>query len=144
MLHLAWLCIFASILCLFIRCIVVLLRCRPIHYNWQEPFENPKHCYSLKPTIIALAGFGLIIDGVTWIMPHWVVWKLQLRPAHKLAITSIFALGILCDHLDCTCATDFFANSACSNIVIGISRITALADLSFTDDITYYAVPAII
>lgn len=137
-------CIHASLLCLFIRCIVVLLRCRPVYYNWQEPLENSEYCYSLKPTIITLAGFGLIVDGVTWIMPHWVVWKLQLQPAHKLAITSIFALGILCDDSVSSCTSDFLTDGVCSNIVIGISRITALADLSFTGDIAYYAVPAII
>lgn len=142
--RLAWVCIAASLACLLIMMIVLLLRCRPVHYNWSKPLENAEYCYPLKPTIISLAGFGLIIDGVTWIMPHFVVWTLQLRRAHKIAITSIFALGILCEDQSFIHEPNWLADSAHSNIVIGISRITALADLSFTSDITYDVVSTMI
>jgi hypothetical protein len=137
-------CIYTSLLCLFVECIVVLLRCRPIHHNWQEPLEKPEYCYPLKPTIIALAGLGLVIDGVIWTMPHRFVWKLQLRPAHRFAITSIFALGLMCDDIDSFVCQCFLLTIPYSNIVVGISRIAALADLSLASDVTYHAVPAII
>ena len=93
----AWMCIAGSLCCLLVRVVVVLLRCRPVHYNWKNSIDYRHHCYPLEPTVLAVAIFGLIIDGVTWSMPHFVVWKLKLRLAHKLAITSIFALGILCE-----------------------------------------------
>jgi hypothetical protein len=35
------------------------------------------------------------MDAVTWLLPHFVVWDLQLRIAHKIAITVIFAFGLL-------------------------------------------------
>lgn len=44
-----------------------------------------------------MAALGLAVDALTWILPHCVVWSLQLRRAHKIAITAIFATGILCD-----------------------------------------------
>jgi hypothetical protein len=109
---LAWVCIYTSLLCLFVECIVVLLRCRPIHHNWQEHLEKPEHCYPLKPTILALAALGLGIDGVIWIMPHRFVWKLQLRLAHKIAITSIFTLGLLCDDIDSSRMPEILADSS--------------------------------
>ncbi|KAH7122399.1 hypothetical protein B0J11DRAFT_437315 [Dendryphion nanum] len=54
-----------------------------------------------------------------------VVWKLQLRLAHKIAITTIFALGLL-------------------NIVIAVFRITSLLSVAFRGDITYDVVPAMV
>ncbi|KAF2629538.1 hypothetical protein BU25DRAFT_429826 [Macroventuria anomochaeta] len=65
---------------------------------------------------MAVVGVGL--DLITWITPHYVVWGLRLRRAHKLAITAIFAFGIL-------------------TIVIGVFRITAIADAPVDSDLTY-------
>lgn len=45
--------------------------------------------------MITNAAVGVGLDIVTWLTPHYVVWSLQLRLAHKLAITVIFAFGIL-------------------------------------------------
>ncbi|KAF2798922.1 hypothetical protein K505DRAFT_87850 [Melanomma pulvis-pyrius CBS 109.77] len=142
--HPAWVCIAASLACLLIMMIVLLLHCRPFHYNWSTPLEKAEYCYLLKPTIISLAGCGLIIDGVTWIMPHFVLWTLQLRRAHKIAITSIFALGILCEDWSFVHEPNWLANRSHSNTAFGISRITAFADLSLAGDITYDAASIII
>lgn len=46
-----------------------------------------------------MAALGVALDLLTWTIPHCVVWRLRLRLAHKIAITAIFALGILCDAL---------------------------------------------
>lgn len=75
-----------------------MLHCVPLRYNWAVPFENPQHCYGLKPFVMVVAALGVGIDALTWVLPHYVVWrKLKLRLAHKLAITTIFAFGSLCD-----------------------------------------------
>jgi len=39
------------------------------------------------------------LDIATWLTPHYVVWALRLRLAHKLAITAIFAFGILSERI---------------------------------------------
>ena len=49
----------------------------------------------LKTFDIYRVACGMAIDLAIWSLPHFVVWKLQLRRAHKVAITIIFALGIL-------------------------------------------------
>ncbi|KAF2036408.1 hypothetical protein EK21DRAFT_96328 [Setomelanomma holmii] len=61
---------------------------------------------------------GVALDGLTWLLPHCVVWRLQLRRAHKLAITTIFAFGVL-------------------NIIIGGLRINGLTEVTYGGDVTY-------
>lgn len=47
--------------------------------------------------MITIAAVGVGLDIITWLTPHYVVWRLRLRLAHKLAITAVFAFGILSD-----------------------------------------------
>ncbi|KAF2848888.1 hypothetical protein T440DRAFT_400458 [Plenodomus tracheiphilus IPT5] len=59
-----------------------------------------------------MASLGVALDAVTWLLPHYVVWRLRLRLAHRIAITAIFAFGLI-------------------TLVIGALRITALSDLIY-------------
>lgn len=88
-------CIIASIAVGVVSSVVMLLHCRPIKYNYTMPFEDPKHCYKLGPFILAMATLGVAMDALTWLLPHYVVWRLQLPLAHRLAITAIFAFGLM-------------------------------------------------
>ena len=76
-----------------------------------------------------MAAVGVGVDVTTWITPHYVVWGLRLRLAHKLAITVIFAFGILFD----TTPDNVLALVLTRHrtIVIGAFRITAITDFSF-------------
>ncbi|KAF2829692.1 hypothetical protein CC86DRAFT_285144 [Ophiobolus disseminans] len=65
-----------------------------------------------------MAALGVLLDGLTWMLPHRVVWKLQLRHSHKIAISAIFAIGLL-------------------NIVIGGLRLSALTEVAYGGDVTY-------
>lgn len=80
---------------LFVFMLIALLHCRPIHLNWSGEIESPEHCFALKPYTIAQTIWGLVMDAVMWSLPHFVVWRLQLRYAHKIAISIVFALGSL-------------------------------------------------
>jgi len=73
----------------------MLLHCRPVKYNYTMPFENPNYCYPLGPFIVVMASVGLAMDALTWLLPHYVVWRLQLPLVHRLAITAIFAFGLM-------------------------------------------------
>jgi hypothetical protein len=77
----------------------ILLHCRPVKYNWTIPFMDSRHCFNLEPFAIAIAACGLALDVHTWTLPHCVVWRLQLRLAHKVAITAIFAFSLLSKNL---------------------------------------------
>ncbi|KAF2740895.1 hypothetical protein EJ04DRAFT_423306, partial [Polyplosphaeria fusca] len=58
-------------------------------------------------------------------MPHFVVWELRLRRAHKIAITAIFTLGLL-------------------NIVMGALRMWSQLSTVNDGDPTYDALPDLI
>ncbi|KAF1938906.1 hypothetical protein EJ02DRAFT_446549 [Clathrospora elynae] len=65
-----------------------------------------------------LRGTGVAVDGISWLLPHYVVWRLKLRKSHKIAITVIFAFGLF-------------------NIIIGGLRVNSLADVTYQDDVTF-------
>jgi hypothetical protein len=113
----------------------VLLHCRPVKYNWATPMIAHPHCFNLRPLVITVAACGLALDALSWTLPHCVIWRLQLRLAHKTAITAIFALSLLY-------ATSYLATWTPSltppgNIVIGGLRISALTDAAYSGDVTY-------
>jgi len=97
----------------------MLLHCRPVKYNYTMPFENPNYCYPLGPFIVVMASVGLAMDALTWLLSHYVVWRLQLPLVHRLAITAIFAFGLI-------------------TIIIGALRIRALSRIQYQgSDVTW-------
>ncbi|KAF2131112.1 hypothetical protein P153DRAFT_211291 [Dothidotthia symphoricarpi CBS 119687] len=114
----AYCCIYLAIALCITVVFGILLHCRPVKWNWTPPFENSGRCFKFRPFIITIAAVGVAIDCVTWMLPHWVVWNLQLRPAHKVAITAIFALGTL-------------------NVVMGGFRLYLLDTAAYENDVTY-------
>lgn len=72
----------------------MLLSCQPLRHNWGLPVQD-NECFNTESFLVTMAAVGVALDLLTWITPHYVVWHLQLRRAHKLAITVIFAFGIL-------------------------------------------------
>ncbi|KAH7075457.1 hypothetical protein BKA63DRAFT_297721 [Paraphoma chrysanthemicola] len=116
--YLAYGCLVLSGTLGLVTVLAILLHCRPIKYNFMLPFENNRYCFSLEPLVVTMAAAGVALDAVIWLLPHCVVWRLQLRRAHKLAITGIFAFGVL-------------------NIVIGGLRISALTGVAYGSDVTF-------
>lgn len=128
--HLAYVCIGAASIWFFIHLCIFLESCNPIYYNWRQPtvtlgIRPAGHCLNLKSYKIAMAAAGLVLDGVIFSLPHFVVWRLQLRKAHKIAMSSVFALGVL-------------------NIIVATARIINFVRLPFNTDLTYEVAEAII
>lgn len=96
--YVAYMCIIGAIAVGFITIVTLLLHCRPMKYNYTMPFENLKYCYRLEPFVIVMASLGVALDALTWLLPYHVVWRLQLRLAHRIAITVIFAFGLMFKH----------------------------------------------
>ncbi|KAF2635007.1 hypothetical protein P280DRAFT_412354 [Massarina eburnea CBS 473.64] len=96
-----------------------------MNFNWGYPIEHPPNCFNFKPWTIAQACWGLIMDAVIWSLPHCVVWKLQLRYAHKIAISIVFALGFL-------------------NILVAVFRITSLLYVEYHGDLIHDIFPALV
>jgi hypothetical protein len=78
----------------------------------------------------------MIIDSVIWSLPHFIVWRLRLRRAHKIAISAIFALGLLCDF---KCLLSVFSSNTdvpCSNILVAFFRIFSIVRVDFRGSMT--------
>lgn len=90
----AHICIALSTASVIATFIVQFLHCRRFSLNWEFSLWKHADCIDIKPCLITLVAVSIGIDVVTWTTPHHVVWGLQLRRAHKLAITAIFAIGV--------------------------------------------------
>ena len=77
--------------------VVIALHCRPWKHNYLMPLEDPEHCFRLKPYVVSIAVLGVVLDASIWCSPHYVVWHLRLRRSHKLAVSLMFAFGLLCE-----------------------------------------------
>ena len=95
----AYVCMFISIALCLAYVVAIALHCRPIKYNYTVPLENPRYCFKMKPFVVANAALGITLDVLTWSLPHCVVWRLQLRLSHKIAVSAMFAFGLLCEDL---------------------------------------------
>lgn len=90
-------CTIAAIALGLASVMVIALHCRPIKQNYTIPFEDPRYCFRLKPCVVTIAVLGVVLDAVIWCLPHYVVWHLKLRHSHRVAVSVIFAFGLLCD-----------------------------------------------
>jgi hypothetical protein len=126
-------CVVTAIALGLAHIIVIALHCRPLKYNYMIPIENPRHCFRLKPYVVAIVSLGVVLDALIWCLPHYVVWHLNLRLSHKLAVSVMFAFGLLCDRS----TSVLVAANTNSNIFIGGLRANALADVAYQGDVTY-------
>lgn len=69
------------------------LLCQPFAKNW-EPLL-PGTCGSITASFLADGVINIIIDLAMIILPMPIVWRLQMAPQRKIALTIVFALGIL-------------------------------------------------
>ncbi|KAK1913329.1 hypothetical protein P3342_005265 [Pyrenophora teres f. teres] len=97
--------------------VVMASHCRPIKYKFTIPLENPKHCFQMKHSLVAIAATGVALDCLVWYLPHHVVWKLRLRIAHRVAVSAVFAFRLL-------------------NVIICVLRVNSLIGMVYQGDRT--------
>jgi hypothetical protein len=68
--------------------------CVPFRYNWDKEIEGGK-CGNQLTLYIVIAAWALLCDVIIWALPFPIVWKLQLPVGQKVAISGIFALGVM-------------------------------------------------
>lgn len=66
----------------------------PFARNW-DPEITTGHCASERNFIIAVAVWGLSCDAMIWALPIPMVLRLHLPLAQRLALSGVFATGIL-------------------------------------------------
>jgi hypothetical protein len=68
--------------------------CVPFRYNWDKEIEGGR-CGNQRNVYIVIAAWALLCDVIIWALPFPIVWKLQLPVGQKVAISGIFALGVM-------------------------------------------------
>lgn len=112
---LIWTNLTTYLLCSFLE----ILACSPMDKAWNILITNG-HCINMLAIDIASAAFNSLSDCLILILPHRVIWKLQVSFKRKLGISTIFLTGLF----------------AC---VSSLLRLYYAIRLSQTGDITYYA-----
>ncbi|PQE27428.1 integral membrane protein [Rutstroemia sp. NJR-2017a BVV2] len=94
--------------------------CVPFRYNWDKEIEGGK-CGNQLTLYIVIAAWALLCDVIIWVIPFSIVWKLQLPVGQKVAISGIFALGVI-------------------DMIVSIFRIISLLGVDFYGDFSYTVV----
>lgn len=68
-----------------------IFNCKPISAFW----TTKGTCFDFRQFAIGYAIVNIITDFAVWLMPIPSVWKIQLPRAQKIALSLIFALGLL-------------------------------------------------
>lgn len=68
-----------------------IFNCKPISAFW----TTKGTCLDFRQFAIGYAIVNIITDFAVWLMPIPSVWKIQLPRAQKIALSLIFALGLL-------------------------------------------------
>lgn len=87
---LIWTNLITYLLCSFLE----IFACSPMDKVWNI-FVTDGHCIHLPAINIATAAFNFLSDCLVLILPHKVIWELQLSFKRKLGISTIFLTGLL-------------------------------------------------
>ena len=97
-------------------CLFGLLSCWPFSFNWNK--EQPGRCNNLVAEFAAVAAIDIFVDLCLLFLPMRKVWSLQMPLPTRIALISVFGLGVL-------------------DMVMGIMRIVADLQVNFEQDWTY-------
>lgn len=74
--------------------LIGFLNCRPIDFNWN--LENPEgHCGNQNAAFAAVGIVDIATDTIIISLPVPMVLKLKLPLSKKIAVISVFAVGLL-------------------------------------------------
>ncbi|KAJ6031354.1 hypothetical protein N7540_002086 [Penicillium herquei] len=88
------------------------LLCRPLKYNWDTSISGV--CGNRNATYVIAGTMNLITDLMVMALPMPYIWKLQLGTAKKIALCSVFSVGLLVS-------------------IISIVRLVSLMAIDFSD-----------
>lgn len=86
--------LWANVVFYIIGFFVTLLICLPREALWNPYIRNIK-CLNAVAAELASAVFNVVSDFAILILPISMVWKLQMQRKKKLAVSAVFATGVL-------------------------------------------------
>lgn len=75
--------------------IVTLAGCQPFEANWDKPSYPDYKCINTSKFYVAQAAINAFLDISILLLPIPAVWTLKLKRSKKIALTFVFAIGIL-------------------------------------------------
>jgi hypothetical protein len=77
----------------WVACILTIcLLCRPVSWNWDQ--STPGTCGNITAIELFSGAFNMTVDIWVVYLPLPTIWKLQLTPQRKWALTAAFSLGL--------------------------------------------------
>ena len=71
-----------------------IAQCVPREKIW-NPLMPGGFCFSSEGIFGATGVFNVISDFTLLLIPIWSIWQLQMKKSRKIAITAVFATGLL-------------------------------------------------
>lgn len=109
------------------------LLCRPLAYNWDTTIDGS--CGERNATYVVAGTLNLITDLMVMVLPLPHIWKLQLNVAKKVALLSVFCIGLLYvssreqhNGTPSIADSDLLSNSVS---IISIIRLKSLMEIDF-------------
>lgn len=126
--------------------IVGWFQCRPLSYFWQG-WDGTKEgtCFDINAFAYGHAAVNIAIDVWMLILPGTQVWKLNMAFKRKLAVTLMFACGVLLTAISITRFTyiiNFFGNWAKSTNSQGLYNAAVWTTVELTTGLIVANLPA--
>ena len=90
----AWILIVMVCLWNFISTFISLFACNPREKFWNKLITDG-YCMDFNTDIQLTSMFNIIVDVIILVLPTRATWKLRIPLRRKLAICSVFAIGLL-------------------------------------------------
>ncbi|KAL2814581.1 hypothetical protein BJX63DRAFT_193130 [Aspergillus granulosus] len=74
-----------------------IFQCRPIHAYWDLEPQYSYHCLNDGAIVFSASVINIFTDVLVTILPMPLIWNLKLPTRQRVAVISIFALGIVVD-----------------------------------------------
>ncbi|KAE8354306.1 hypothetical protein BDV28DRAFT_87856 [Aspergillus coremiiformis] len=86
--------VMVALLCLSFL-FVCTFQCSPIHAYWDYKPTYPHHCLNEGAYIFASSVINIVTDFLSTVVPMPLIWNLNLPARQRIAVMSIFGLGIV-------------------------------------------------
>ncbi|PYH98970.1 hypothetical protein BO71DRAFT_370017 [Aspergillus ellipticus CBS 707.79] len=82
-------------ICCLLFLFISIFQCTPIHAFWDLEPTYPYHCVNDGAAVFSASVVNIFTDFLSTVVPMPLIWNLKLPVRQRIAVISIFALGIL-------------------------------------------------
>lgn len=70
--------------------------CQPFEANWDKTIPGATcNSVALLNSYTVNGVWSIILDVIIWALPQGLVWRLEMGKGVKIALSAVFALGVL-------------------------------------------------